>query len=160
MNRKDNWSIEDDTLLADTILNYIRNGKTQLQAFENVGHILKRTPAACGFRWNSTVRHKFNQEIADAKSTKFSNRYSKIRTEEEVDIDGIIDHLLKLKNDLQSIESQKRVLTQKIQDVSLEINSRRSEQAYDARQNQEALLALLSKAADLGLFEQNKKPAI
>ncbi len=59
-NRQDAWSHEDDLLLADTVLRHIREGSTQLAAFEEVAEALSRTSAACGFRWNSTIRKKIH----------------------------------------------------------------------------------------------------
>lgn len=65
--RQDAWSHEDDVLLADTVLNHIKRGSTQLKAFEEVGDQLNRTAAACGFRWNAVVRDQYDNKIADAK---------------------------------------------------------------------------------------------
>jgi prespore-specific regulator len=65
--RQDAWSHEDDLLLAETVLRYIREGGTQLGAFEEVGDRLNRTSAACGFRWNAEVRKNYDQAIAIAK---------------------------------------------------------------------------------------------
>ena len=58
--RKDSWTVEDDKVLADTVLTYIREGNTQLQAFEETATILGRTKQACGFRWNKTLRKQYN----------------------------------------------------------------------------------------------------
>jgi prespore-specific regulator len=68
--RQDAWSHEDDLLLAETVLRHIREGSTQLQAFEEVGDHLNRTSAACGFRWNAVVRRKYDQAIAIAKKQR------------------------------------------------------------------------------------------
>jgi len=65
--RQDAWSHEDDLLLAETVLRYIREGGTQLAAFEEVGDKLNRTSAACGFRWNAEVRRNYDQAISIAK---------------------------------------------------------------------------------------------
>ncbi|WP_371931933.1 hypothetical protein [Mesobacillus subterraneus] len=47
MNRKqDSRTIEEDQLLAKTVLRNIREGGTQLGVFEEVGQHVKRTPAA------------------------------------------------------------------------------------------------------------------
>lgn len=54
--RQDAWSDEDDLILAEVTLRHIREGSTQLSAFEEVGEKIGRTAAACGFRWNSFVR--------------------------------------------------------------------------------------------------------
>ncbi|MDF0726812.1 RsfA family transcriptional regulator [Cytobacillus sp. S13-E01] len=68
--RQDAWSHEDDLLLAETVLRYIREGGTQLAAFDEVGDKLNRTSAACGFRWNAEVRNQYEQAIAIAKKQR------------------------------------------------------------------------------------------
>ncbi|WP_041544188.1 RsfA family transcriptional regulator [Oceanobacillus iheyensis] len=65
--RQDAWSHEDDLLLAETVLRHIREGSTQLNAFDEVGDQLNRTSAACGFRWNAEVRVKYDNAIDLAK---------------------------------------------------------------------------------------------
>jgi prespore-specific regulator len=65
--RQDAWSHEDDLLLAETVLRHIREGSTQLNAFDEVGDALNRTSAACGFRWNAVVRDKYEDAIKLAK---------------------------------------------------------------------------------------------
>ncbi|NNU83099.1 RsfA family transcriptional regulator [Geobacillus sp. BMUD] len=68
--RQDAWSHEEDVLLAETVLQYIREGKTQLAAFEVVGRQLHRTAAACGFRWNAEVRKRYLEAIEQAKKQR------------------------------------------------------------------------------------------
>jgi prespore-specific regulator len=68
--RQDAWSHEDDLMLAETVLRHIREGSTQLDAFEEVGDRLNRTGAACGFRWNAIVRRKYEQAIEIAKKQR------------------------------------------------------------------------------------------
>ncbi|MBM6619700.1 RsfA family transcriptional regulator [Bacillus suaedaesalsae] len=68
--RSDAWTHEDDLLLAETVLRYIREGGTQLQAFEEVGDKLNRTSAACGFRWNAEIRRQYEQAIQIAKKQR------------------------------------------------------------------------------------------
>ncbi|MFT8323331.1 MAG: RsfA family transcriptional regulator [Bacillus sp. (in: firmicutes)] len=65
--RQDAWSKDEDILLAEVVLRLIREGGTQLQAFEEVGKLLSRTSAACGFRWNSYVRKQYKSGIELAK---------------------------------------------------------------------------------------------
>ncbi|MFD1038582.1 RsfA family transcriptional regulator [Virgibacillus byunsanensis] len=65
--RQDAWSHEDDLLLAETVLRHVREGSTQLNAFDEVGDKLNRTSAACGFRWNAEVRRKYDNAIDLAK---------------------------------------------------------------------------------------------
>lgn len=68
--RADSWTTEEDMFLAETVLEYIRNGIPQLKAFEKVGDDFNRTTAAVGFRWNANVRHQFKKQIDDAKKQK------------------------------------------------------------------------------------------
>lgn len=68
--RQDAWTEDDDLLLAEVTLRHIREGSTQLAAFEEVGEKLGRTPAACGFRWNSFVRKNYDAAIQIAKSQR------------------------------------------------------------------------------------------
>lgn len=68
--RQDAWSHEDDLLLAETVLRHIREGSTQLKAFDEVGDKLNRTSAACGFRWNAEVRANYEQAIELAKKQR------------------------------------------------------------------------------------------
>ncbi|WP_221564073.1 RsfA family transcriptional regulator [Alkalihalobacillus sp. TS-13] len=68
--RQDAWSHDEDLLLAEVVLRHIREGGTQLAAFEEVGKKLSRTSAACGFRWNSLIRKKYDAAIAIAKKQR------------------------------------------------------------------------------------------
>src|SRR5690625_1478648 len=68
--RQDSWTSDEDVILVETVLRYIRDGKTQLEAFKEAGKKLSRTAAACGFRWNATLRKKHLDDINVAKQTK------------------------------------------------------------------------------------------
>lgn len=77
--RQDAWSNEEDLLLSEVVLRQIREGGTQLSAFKEVGQLLSRTSAACGFRWNSHVRKVQEKHIEEAKKY----RKSLVRKKEE-----------------------------------------------------------------------------
>lgn len=68
--RQDAWTKDEDVLLAETVLRYIREGKTQLEAFKEVAKKLSRTSAACGFRWNATIRKQYQSAIQFAKEAR------------------------------------------------------------------------------------------
>jgi prespore-specific regulator len=82
--RQDAWTHEDDLLLAETVLRYIREGGTQLEAFEEVGDKLNRTAAACGFRWNAEVRKNFEQAINMAKKQRKERKRALERLKKEM----------------------------------------------------------------------------
>ncbi|WP_285876670.1 RsfA family transcriptional regulator [Fictibacillus phosphorivorans] len=68
--RQDAWTKDEDAILAEITLRHIREGSTQLVAFEEVGEKLSRTPAACGFRWNSLIRKQYEKAITEAKKVR------------------------------------------------------------------------------------------
>ncbi|MEK4529748.1 hypothetical protein NST38_30560 [Paenibacillus sp. FSL H8-0104] len=72
--RKDSWDVEADLLLAQTVLQYIETGSTQLKAFEEASEKLNRSKAACGFRWNSALRKQYEKDIEEAKRTRSQNK--------------------------------------------------------------------------------------
>lgn len=82
--RQDAWSHEDDLLLAETVLRHVREGSTQLNAFDEVGDKLNRTSAACGFRWNAEVRRKYDNAVDLAKrQRKEKKRALAVHTQKE-----------------------------------------------------------------------------
>src|SRR3954451_25331698 len=78
--RQDAWSPDDDLILAEVTLRHIREGSTQLSAFEEVGEKIGRTSAACGFRWNSFVRKKYEAAIQIAKTQRQKRNQNKKHT--------------------------------------------------------------------------------
>lgn len=70
MSRQDAWLQENDELLAEAVIRHVKEGSTQLNAFEEVGDLLNRTAAACGFRWNAVVRKLHEEQLAQAKKER------------------------------------------------------------------------------------------
>ncbi|KAB2337403.1 RsfA family transcriptional regulator [Cytobacillus depressus] len=93
--RQDAWSHDEDLLLAELVLRYIREGGTQLQAFEKVGKKLSRTAAACGFRWNSYVRKQYKSGIELAKKQRKERKQNPeiAETENQEDTDQVSSNI-------------------------------------------------------------------
>ncbi|PRT27707.1 RsfA family transcriptional regulator [Bacillus wiedmannii] len=114
ISRQDSWTNDNDLLLASTVLQNIRNGGTQLAAFKEVAKLLNRTPAACGFRWNSYVRKQYQEEIQQAKQNrKVGNNISPSQQKKETNslsmtLDDIILFLQNYKktNEFTNLQSQ------------------------------------------------------
>lgn len=68
--RQDAWLKENDDLLAEAVIRHVKEGSTQLNAFEEAGDALSRTAAACGFRWNAVVRKIYEKELRAAKKER------------------------------------------------------------------------------------------
>ncbi|MEM5000547.1 RsfA family transcriptional regulator [Priestia megaterium] len=81
--RQDAWTHDEDLLLAEIVLRHIREGGTQLAAFEEVGKKLTRTSAACGFRWNSFVRKQYKTGIDLAKKQRKELKARTVSKDEE-----------------------------------------------------------------------------
>ncbi|MCT2538071.1 RsfA family transcriptional regulator [Aquibacillus koreensis] len=97
--RQDAWSQDEDVLLAEIVLRYIREGKTQLEAFKEVGKRLSRTPAACGFRWNASIRKQYQKAIELAKKDRKQQTepmIDKTYVEEDVREEGTLDAAISL----------------------------------------------------------------
>jgi prespore-specific regulator len=68
--RSDAWTPEDDVTLAELVLRHIREGSTQLVAFDEAASLLGRTAAACGYRWNGVVRRHYEDAVREAKQVR------------------------------------------------------------------------------------------
>lgn len=78
--RQDAWNQDEDLLLAEVVLRHIREGSTQLAAFDEVGRKLSRTSSACGFRWNSYVRKQYKSAIEIAKEQRKDKSVKRVDT--------------------------------------------------------------------------------
>ncbi|WP_058305613.1 RsfA family transcriptional regulator [Gracilibacillus massiliensis] len=113
-NRQDAWTNDEDILLAETVLRYIREGQTQLEAFREVGEKLSRTSAACGFRWNATLRKQYEEAIQLAKrnrkkiTLKTTDTFEN-NTIEQPNIHEVIQTLEKLQNFYQQIDHREEL---------------------------------------------------
>ncbi|MEJ9230716.1 RsfA family transcriptional regulator [Peribacillus butanolivorans] len=83
LTRQDAWTQDEDLLLVEVVLRHIREGSTQLRAFEEVGKQVSRTSAACGFRWNSFVRKQYKSGIELAKKQRKEQAVKEIDFETE-----------------------------------------------------------------------------
>ncbi len=185
-NRQDAWTPDDDLLLAEVTLRYIRDGGTQLRAFEEVAERLGRTSAACGFRWNSTVRKNYEAAIAIAKGQRQKNKLKRTNSR-RVDKVDLTDTNAKRKaeaseyNDfealIQFLENQKQVYqdmiqrnryletelqkkTQELEDLRREYLKIISEQSAVKSVNDDylALVQIMDRARKLALLEVEEKP--
>lgn len=147
--RQDAWSEDDDLILAEVTLRHIREGSTQLSAFEEVGERIGRTAAACGFRWNSFVRKKYEAAIQIAKAQRQKRSQMKKHavatsaiggaaslatldsmdaigkpepfTEESLSIETVIRFLRQWKSTYQEMNRQIRHLERELQDKQEEL---------------------------------------
>lgn len=129
VSRQDSWTNDNDLLLASTVLQNIRNGGTQLAAFKEAAKQLNRTPAACGFRWNSYVRKQYQEEIQQAKQNqKVGNNTALSQQKEEtnslsITLNDIIlflqnykktNEFINLQNQIENLEAENESLLKRV----------------------------------------------
>jgi len=144
--RQDAWSPDDDLILAEVTLRHIRDGSTQLAAFEEVGERIGRTSAACGFRWNSCVRKRYEEAIQLAKQHRQKRSYVKRQTasvpqlsavqqaeaedrelrtdyigDEPISVDAVIRFLRQWRNQHQELSRQVKSLEKELKEKDEEI---------------------------------------
>ncbi|GIP36378.1 RsfA family transcriptional regulator [Paenibacillus sp. J2TS4] len=145
--RQDAWSEEDDLILAEVTLRHIRDGSTQLTAFEEVGEKIGRTAAACGFRWNSCVRKKYEAAIQIAKAQRQKRNQMKkqsavpvssvssvavlegeaglkgdLLTEDTISIDAVIRFLKHWKMNYQEMSRQTKSMERELNELHEEMD--------------------------------------
>ncbi|RQW19829.1 RsfA family transcriptional regulator [Bacillus sp. C1-1] len=183
--RQDAWSHEDDVLLADTVLSHIKDGSTQLKAFDEVGDALNRTSAACGFRWNAVIRQKHLRTIEEAKrerkmrkrmiASPFSTNYQKHDArpfetmqpttpfnEPEPSMESIIAQLKKV--DLgasTSLKEENQTLRQKLQAAQAHIGelerqlSRNKQEHSMIEEDYQSLISIMNRARRMAILEED-----
>ncbi|PTX65082.1 prespore-specific regulator [Melghirimyces profundicolus] len=182
--RQDAWTPDDDLVLAEVTLRHIREGGTQLSAFEEVAEKLGRTPAACGFRWNSLVRKKYEAAIQIAKSQrqkKKQERQSQVRNRikgEELNLeldrisslDAIIRFLrqhkaevtemrkrqTELEKELEEQEERLRQMTQENEEMKGRLNHVQTDYRV-VNDDYKALIQIMDRARKLAILEEDEE---
>src|SRR5699024_10690548 len=135
---------EEDELLADIVLGHIRSGKTQLEAFRQAGEALSRTPAACGFRWNASIRKQYAEAIDKAKNSRKQTLYEKAHSlhfDEQHTIESAISMLEKMKENVSKTkedatdDKEKIILQLKEENGRLEDEIKRYREAWTEMKN-------------------------
>lgn len=157
--RQDAWTADDDLILAEVILRHIREGSTQLAAFEEIGEKIGRTSAACGFRWNSCVRKKYEAAIQLAKAQRQKRNYLKkppmmgvqvasialsngegtslkpeLATEESLSIDMVIRFLRHWRNNYQEMSRHVKHMEKELQEKEEQYDRLREENKHLSKQ--------------------------
>lgn len=156
--RQDAWTADDDLILAEVTLKHIREGSTQLAAFEEVGEKIGRTSAACGFRWNSCVRKKYEAAIQLAKAQRQKRSYLKkppigvqvasvvlsseeetalkpeLITEESLSLDMVIRFLRHWRKNYQDMSRHVKHIEKELQEKKEQFNRLREENEHLSKQ--------------------------
>ncbi|MFC7320983.1 RsfA family transcriptional regulator [Halobacillus campisalis] len=183
--RQDAWSHEDDLLLAETVLRHIREGSTQLRAFDEVGDVLNRTSAACGFRWNAEIRQKYEQAVELAKKQRKEKKRSEAafqqpvaaipkthsdtvhreieapmeeNNEEILDLNQVISYLKSLQKESKSqlgLSSKLQELEEEKQEL-LKENEQLHNQLNSLKEDYQAFISIMDRARKMTMFDDQE----
>jgi prespore-specific regulator len=175
--RQDAWTQDEDLLLAEVVLRYIREGGTQLQAFEDVGRRLSRTAAACGFRWNSYVRKQYKDAIELAKkqrkekkkeaaaSVEQNETAEEIAATKELTFEEVITFLQRYQqslNDCQHAIDENRALKKDMEQLQQTITRLQAEketlkkELKTVQEDYKALIGIMERARKMVVFEEDE----
>jgi prespore-specific regulator len=177
--RQDAWTHDEDLLLAEVVLRYIREGGTQLQAFEEVGRRLSRTAAACGFRWNSYVRKQYKEAIEVAKKQRKEKKKEiaqlnepkeMIATEERVtkqltwqDIIAFLQTYQQSSLHYQHVVDENRALKKEMEQLQQVITKLRAEkealqkELTVVQEDYKALIGIMERARKMVVLEEDEQ---
>ncbi|MBM7659473.1 vacuolar-type H+-ATPase subunit I/STV1 [Bacillus mesophilus] len=176
--RQDAWTQDEDLFLSEVVLRYIREGGTQLTAFEEVGRKLSRTSAACGFRWNSFVRKQYKQAIELAKKQRkelkkdgalakttpadINVTQENNKTDQSLSLSDVIQYLQnyeQTEDEQQSLKKQNQVLQTKLAKLEAENNSLFKEkrdvehQLELVKEDYKALIGIMDRARKMMMLQ-------
>lgn len=114
------WTKKEDQILAETVLRHIREGSTQLEAFEEVARKLGRTPGACGFRWNAVVRRKEEENFLKAKKQRLANHLKNRRTDTVDSLKHLIQLLRRHEREFHSLVNHVNTLGKQLEEKERE----------------------------------------
>ncbi|WP_243289983.1 RsfA family transcriptional regulator [Bacillus sp. FJAT-47783] len=175
--RQDAWTQDEDLLLAEIVLRHIREGGTQLSAFEEVGKKLSRTAAACGFRWNSYVRKQYTTgiEIAKKQRKELRKKKKEIDSQEahqeekhihDLSLNQVIAYLQKLGDDgkIERLRAENSELKRKVTSLEEKLTKVEKEKTAlehhmkEVEEDYRALIEIMEKARKMVVLqdEENK----
>jgi prespore-specific regulator len=166
--RNDSWTAENDLLLAKTVLDYVRSGKTQLEAFVAIGTILHRTSSACSVRWNLVVRKQYSEEIKEAKlnskkPNSIADNQCNFYLTENVQVPQLLETKKPFYDLARSIEDVELAFNElKKDNLKLQMENVTLREKLNSQPDQNVLntlLKLLDRARELGIIN-NESPAV
>ncbi|WP_347550469.1 RsfA family transcriptional regulator [Pseudalkalibacillus hwajinpoensis] len=168
--RQDAWSKDEDILLAEVVLRHIREASTQLAAFEEVGKTLSRTPAACGFRWNSLIRKQYEAAIALAKKQrKEQKKHQPVQKSEAKEggsslelLNDAINLLLQTKARFAESNEREQALKESLEEnLQLKQHLHELEKEYMiVQEDYQSLLGIMEKARKMVVFQEEDQGSL
>ncbi|MFD1168454.1 RsfA family transcriptional regulator [Oceanobacillus caeni] len=154
--RQDAWTNDEDIILAETVLRYIREGKTQLEAFKEVSSQLSRTPAACGFRWNATIRKHYQEAIEQAKEERKNGLKSDVSSANKGEEDTIETAILLLEKMKANFQTEDNVAKEKNEKLVTQLENENRQLREYLKRYEETIIQLGRIISEVNTFRNNK----
>jgi prespore-specific regulator len=160
--RKDSWTDQDDTILAQVVIKHASTGSTQLAAFKEVAERIGRSSSACGFRWNSEVRKHYDDAFKQALTAREGKTRKTRKQEAPVETAPVAEQIIKvehsdiLKKALEDIAKAFEGIieeNQRLTSENIELKAKHDGNSEDLQ----ALLKMIENAKVLGIL---KNPAV
>jgi len=92
------WTKEQEVLLAEIVLQHLREGSTVRAGCEKAGDQFNRTTVACIFRWDVKVRQHYEEDIRTARNQGKQSRKRKksVEREQKAQLDQLLSTLISM----------------------------------------------------------------
>ncbi|WP_068672486.1 RsfA family transcriptional regulator [Oceanobacillus sp. Castelsardo] len=154
--RQDAWTNNEDIILAETVLRYIREGKTQLEAFKEVSYQLSRTPAACGFRWNATIRKQYHEAIEHAKEERKNGSKKDVSTANTGETDTIETAILLLEKMKENFQTEDNFTKEKHEEIVTQLENENRQLKEYLKRYEETFIQFGKIISEVNTFKNNK----
>lgn len=155
--RQEGWAEFEDELLAKTVIDYVQNGKTQLLAFEEAAKKLNFTPHVCAFRWNSSLRKRYDEEMKAAKEQKallppkkyYTKKVVSIQERMPLSVQQVLEMLQAFVSDYENVKREVNIFKKQQQNP---------ESLHFSVDDVEVMASLFKRARDQNLLEEGNQP--
>lgn len=168
MERKDSWTDQDDSAIAEVVLKHIRKGSTQTAAFLEASERLGRSSSACGFRWNSMVRKNYEEELTQAKADRKNTQDSPKNSHRTVNTTLVITSSPSTpETPIETLKGIAQQLTEVFNGMQEEIEKLRIENVElkkrledkSGKEDLNSIMTILENARKLGFLDKQRSPA-
>jgi RsfA family transcription factor len=154
--RQDAWTNDEDIILAETVLRYIKEGKTQLEAFKEVSSRLSRTPAACGFRWNATIRKQYQEAIEHAKEKRKTGSKRDVSTADIGEADTIETAILLLEKMKANFQLEDNFTKERHEEIVTQLENENRQLREYLKRYEETFIQFGKIISEVNTFRNNK----
>jgi prespore-specific regulator len=165
--KREFWTQDQDELLLNTVIHYLRNGKKQKDAYQEFAKNTGRTTVATVARFNTHTRSYYSEELKDL-NLRSRRTVTLVHPSEFVESDakglnwvGVLDFLKNQEGLVEKLKQQNTEICYRLLEISEE-NTKLKEELeqmkkihwYSTTMNISTLVTLLDQAQGLGMIDK------